>query len=206
MLSVFEFFNRTETELQRGHFGVEFPLTLKEDDANRRNVGIPEVSTHSCLVNPNPNNLPDKVIDSDYVSVPLYSIEDDRQEADRVHLLLAAGVDHNLLVYGGEAKSVVGFISDIMKQNGLNLTHILVDNEFDVDVDVELISVDGLKKGGQYNSYFTNQLGSSFPKGTENLIVGLCLDNKNFVNPVDVKTGKEGLAVLSNANIVLGAY
>lgn len=184
---------------------------------------------------------------------------------DAWHLLLAAGLDRNIIVYNAEAtsglftKRLLSLMKTIMRRNGggnstcMNrgeLTDLYVSpealddifnwNEDQVDDmtrnrifnqgglssinGVNLHAIDELGASQEYQTYYTSDLAGTMPTGTQELVVGLDLRNRDsFVMPVSQelqtytefsgRTGRSslsgtmeiGLGVLVGSRILLGA-
>lgn len=188
---------------------VEFPLDLL----------IPKESknTRTAYSLPKPGKTPERHIESDYVLVPF--LDGVRSEEDAAKLVTAAGLDRNMIVHDKDSLSgifslrLVAVMKQIMRRNSGcmlygNLTDLFISDkiyptEGDTIYNVKIHPVKN-EIWSEILSFY-KQLDGKYPDNTENLVIGVGNRRTDyFVHPIRKINGNEGLAILSNKEVLLG--
>lgn len=169
---------------------------------------------------PGPNRIPERHIEGDYILAPI--LDGVQTEKDAARLVVAAGVDRNMMVYDNESK--MGEFSlklvSLMKQNmrredGGNRLGILTDLFVNEKIHPTEEEIQGVKIHpinaefwDELETYYKNKLEGGYGEmsglGKANIVIGVSADGDTFIRPVRKLNGNDGLAILSNQKVLLG--
>lgn len=186
MTSLFEQINMSPGQI------AEFPLYLLHP-------GLEEENRALCS---KLNVDPEKFVDSDYIWVPPYIIED--KEKDALNLLMACGSDLGIVLLDKET-----YHDAILKfHKRKNKIHDTLD----------LVIADSRLQNPVFSQTLKSHVSYDFLKRKEDIIselidwdaekeaIVICVSNhdNSFVNPIHGDIGQEGLAILNNKNVTVG--
>lgn len=191
------------------HSYVEFPLDLlipRESKDGRTAYSLPKAG-----------KTPERHIESDYILVPF--LDEVQTEVDAAKLVAAAALDRSMVVHDATSSSgcfslrLIQLMKQIMKRNSGSalygrLTDLFISDKI---YPTEGDTIYGVKIHPVKNEFwdeissFYKQLGGTYPDNTQNLVIGAGDRRADyFVRPIRKINGHEGLAILSNKEVLLG--
>ncbi len=216
-LNLFEYVNFHEDFIIRNPFTlrahVEFPLNFfvrHTSPGGSRGYTIPS-----------PDKTPERHVDGDYLLVPISNTVSTDEDAAK--LIIAAGVDRNMLVFDNESSPgdftirLVNLMKNTMLRNGggntsssrNSLTDLFISKKYWSNteniygVQIHLIEEnywDILKV------FYEKTLDGTFHIKND-FVIGVSANSKDtFVHPTCESTGEEGLGILGNQKVLLGLF